>query len=61
MKRIENECCDCGLSCIYESCKYYKVVRYYCDSCEKEEELYYYENKELCADCILNSLEKVGD
>lgn len=61
MKRIENECCDCGLPCIYEACKYYRVVRYYCDSCKEENELYYFDNEELCADCILDRLDKVED
>ena len=57
---VENECVDCGLPCLYESCKYYKVVRYYCDCCNDEVGvLYYFDEQELCIDCIERRLERV--
>ena len=60
MVSVENECVDCGLPCIHESCTYYKVVRYYCDCCNDEvESLYYFDGQELCLDCIEHRLERV--
>ena len=58
---IESNCYDCGFPCIYEACRYYKVVRYYCDRCGQEEDLYYWDSEQLCADCILQQLERVED
>lgn len=59
MKRTESECVDCGLPCKGKSCPYYSVTRYYCDECGEETQLYYYDGKELCIDCIEKTLEKV--
>ena len=60
MITVENECVDCGLPCIYESCKYYRVVRYICDCCNDEvDALYYFDDQEMCIDCIEQSLERV--
>ena len=52
MKIIEDECCDCGLPCIGNSCKYKNVERFYCDKCNEEDTLYEYNGRELCLDCI---------
>lgn len=60
MKKIENECVDCGLPC-FEGCPYKNVVRHYCDECGEEEELYYFDDKELCIECIKKHLQKVED
>ena len=62
MERIESECVDCtsvGLHCMGSSCPNRRVVRFYCDKCGCEETLYYYDDRELCADCILDELEVV--
>ena len=59
MIAIENECVDCGLPCIYESCPYYQVMRLYCDSCGEEENLWYFDGEQLCLSCILERLERV--
>ena len=59
---VESECVDCPkeLGCIYEACPYYKVTRYYCDCCHDEvDDLYIWDNEELCADCVLKQFEKV--
>lgn len=56
MKKITDECVCCGLPCLGESCPYRRVVRYYCDKCGREEKLYYYDDMELCADCILEDI-----
>lgn len=56
----ENECCDCGLPCLYESCPYWAVTRLYCDDCGNEEHrLYWWDNRQLCLDCIEALLERV--
>ena len=56
----ENECVDCGLPCLYESCPYWAVTRFYCDECDNEAyPLYWYDNEQLCLDCIEERLERV--
>ena len=57
---IESDCCDCDLPCIHEACRFYKVARFYCDECKEETDLYYFDNQELCADCIISRLEEVS-
>jgi hypothetical protein len=60
MVKTENECCDCGLPCVYESCPYWAVTRFYCDECNDEyESIYHFEGEQLCIDCIEKRLEKV--
>lgn len=62
MIEYENECVGCSpdMGCLGSSCPYMNVARFYCDKCKNEvEELYKYEDKELCADCVLKELEKV--
>lgn len=59
MIKIENECVDCGLPCLYETCPYYAVSRFYCDECGDEEELYWFDDEQLCIDCIKKRLERV--
>lgn len=64
MKRLENECVDCtsiGLHCLGNSCSNLNVPHWYCDDCEEEKELFHYDGKELCIDCIAKQLEKVED
>jgi len=59
MIKVENECVDCGLPCLYSSCPYWAVKRFYCDECHDEAKLYWYDNEQLCLDCIEKRLEKV--
>ncbi|MGN0246518.1 MAG: hypothetical protein ACI4DK_11245 [Lachnospiraceae bacterium] len=61
MKTVESDCVDCGLPCLYEACPHYRVTRYLCDECEEEQPLYYFDGRELCGCCILESLEKVEE
>lgn len=56
MKRIENDCVDCGLPCLGNGCPYRNVPHYYCDECGNEETLYYYDGQELCVECIKERL-----
>ena len=61
MIEIENECVGCPgeLGCIGNSCRYMNVVRFYCDGCGEEKQLYYWDGIELCIDCIEHKLERV--
>ena len=58
-KRIESDCVQCGMPCILEACPNFRVIRYYCDKCDQEAELFKYGGKELCIDCIEAMLDKV--
>ena len=60
MIRYENECVDCGLPCMHERCIYWAVTRLYCDECDNEENtLYWWDDQQLCLDCIEARLERV--
>ena len=60
MIRVESECVDCGLPCIYDACPHYKVIIYECDSCGDEAfDLYHFDGQQLCIDCIEHRLERV--
>lgn len=59
MKKNENECVDCGLPCLGSGCPNRNVVRYYCDRCGCEDTLYYYDDEELCKECLLKEFEVV--
>lgn len=61
MVKTENECCDCGLPCIYESCPFWAVTRLYCDECEEEAQLYWWDGQQLCLYCIEARLERVEE
>lgn len=60
MIKTENECVDCGLPCLGDGCRYRNVKRMYCDNCNAEEQLYYFDGEELCLECIEERLEKVN-
>lgn len=65
MIRYENQCCDCATEsyhCIGRGCKFLNVKIYICDCCKNEfdyGELFYFEDRQLCINCIKNNLEKV--
>ena len=59
LRYYENECVDCGLPCLYESCPYYNVEHIVCDICGEETKLYHYDGQEICAECILQDFEIV--
>lgn len=60
MRRLENDCVDCGLPCIGYYCPYRNVTHFYCDDCGEEEQLYEFEGDELCLCCIEKRLTKVN-
>lgn len=60
MISVESDCVDCGLPCIYEACPHYKAIRYICDCCDNEvDDLFLFDDQELCIDCITHKLERV--
>lgn len=61
MKIKVNGCVDCGLPCMLFCPLRNDSWEYHCDECGDETKLYEYEGRELCADCVINSLEKVND
>lgn len=59
MVKYENQCVDCGLSCIYEACRYYNVPINYCDQCGDEGAGYKVEDEDLCEYCVRNLCRKL--
>lgn len=59
MRVTRNECVQCGLPCMGNACPNAQVERLYCDVCNSEETLYYFNDQELCIDCIEGLLEEV--
>jgi hypothetical protein len=58
--QIENDCFDCPSElCIGSRCKYLNVPHFYCDDCGEESKLYWFEDMQLCIDCIEERLEEV--
>lgn len=58
MERYENDCVDCGAdSCCL--CQLKSVRHLYCDECGEEDELFYFDGRELCIDYIKDSLKPV--
>lgn len=58
---LENDCVDCGLPCLGQSCPKRNVPHYYCDKCGMEiskEEVYYCEGEEVCEDCLKTMCKK---
>lgn len=64
MIRYENNCCGCATEsypCIGDSCPNRHVPVFVCDECGEEvDDLYEYGSEQLCADCVLERLDKVS-
>ena len=61
MKIKVNNCCDCGKPCMLFCPLRDDSYEYICDICHEEvssDELYYYEGKEVCVDCLLKEIPK---
>lgn len=61
MKKIKNECVGCPpeMPCLGNSCPHRNVVRFYCDRCNEETTLYYWNDEELCKECLIKDFEVV--
>ena len=60
MKKIESDCVQCDLPCIYSACPHYQKTHYYCDECDNEDVLYEFNGEELCKECVLERLVKIN-
>ena len=61
MKYYTNECVDCGLPCLSESCPHYNVEHFKCDYCKTEDiKLYDYYGDEICESCLLKEFDVVS-
>ncbi len=61
MKKKVNNCCDCGLPCMLFCPLRDDSYIFACDECGDEviqEDLYEYEGKEICGDCLLRIFPK---
>ena len=58
MVKFENDCVDCGLPCLGDSCSLRSVKHLYCDECETEvSTLYeYFDGRQLCRECCIEEL-----
>ena len=59
-----NECVDCGLPCLGDSCPKRNVSALVCDDCGDRfsaDDLYEVEDGQYCKDGIFDHLAKVGD
>lgn len=62
MIRFEDECLDCPQGCAgREGCPYANVLHAYCDECSEEGEIYEFDGRELCLDCITEILDGDSD
>ena len=61
MIEYENECVNCGFSCMGIMCPHHRVPHFYCDECDEETDIYEYDGEQLCIDCIKDKLEKVSE
>lgn len=64
MVREINDCCGCavpGYPCMGDSCPRRHTIVYECDGCNCEcDILYDYDGNQLCEDCLLEVVPKIG-
>ena len=59
MIKTVNECVNCGLPCLGDTCPNRHVTRCYCDRCGDEtDELYEVDGEDLCEDCLKDMFRK---
>ena len=57
MVKYQDDCVQCGQPCLGSACEYHNAPHYYCDECGdecSEDDMYAFEDQELCADCLLS-------
>ena len=62
MIEYKDECigCPAEMGCLGSSCPNINIPHLYCDNCGGEQdELYIYEESELCKDCLLKMFERI--
>lgn len=58
MRKVENQCVDCGLPCIGDSCPHANAVVYYCDNCGEYAD-YEIDGEDLCKECAERRLRDI--
>ena len=61
MKIKVNNCVDCGKPCMLFCPLRDDSYTWVCDECGEETQLYEWEGKELCLDCLEKYLDKVNE
>ena len=61
MRRIENQCVQCGAPCMDSLCPNRRTVVYYCDTCGNEGAEYQIDDKDYCEDCLKEYFNDVWD
>jgi hypothetical protein len=57
-----NDCVDCGLPCLVDSCRYRNAMHSKCDFCKEEDvRLYHYNGCQICESCLLKEFEVVEE
>ena len=63
MITYEDECCGCATEsypCMGSACPNRNVKHLYCAKCDEEvDDLYEWDDEQVCVDCIVKSLKKV--
>lgn len=59
MVKYEDECLHCDTVCIGDGCPNRRVPHCYCDRCGEEENLYEFDGRQLCKDCVIYLLDEV--
>ena len=59
MKIKVDNCCDCDKPCMLFCPIRDSSYSWICDDCGEETQLYDFEDKELCIDCVKQYLEKI--
>ena len=60
MVKYESECVSCGLPCLYEQCRYYRVERHYCDECN-DAAVVKIDGEDFCRECANEKLNEWFD
>ena len=55
MRKMEDDCVECGLPCIGRGCPYHgKHLHIYCDKCGEEgEKMYSVDGEDYCEGCLI--------
>lgn len=60
MIKTTDECVNCGLPCLGDSCLNRNVRHLVCDKCgDESDRLYIFDREELCEGCLLKQFETI--
>ena len=61
MLRIEDQCVDCGLPCLGNSCAYQNIKIFCCDQCGREDASYRIDGEDYCEKCAKDYIKNIFD